>query len=69
MQLSNERMRHTAEGAEFLEKGECDGEEGGRGRPLHRDLSTALEREEYGKVRLRNSQEIQICGWNLLTIE
>ena len=38
-----------------------DGEEGRRGRPLHRDLYTAQEREEYGKVRLRNSLEIKIC--------
>jgi hypothetical protein len=61
MQLSNERMRHTAEGAEFMENGgsegegqNMDGEEEGRGRPPHRGLSTAQEREEYGKVRLRN---------------
>jgi len=54
MQLSNERMRHTGEGAEFLEiDGDAQylvGEEGGKGRSLHRDLSTAKEREEYGNL-------------------
>jgi len=53
MQLSNERMRHTAEGEEFLENGDgqnMEGEEGGRGRSLHRDLATAQEREEYSKL-------------------
>jgi len=54
MQLTNERMRHTGEGAEFLEiDGDAQylvGEEGGKGRSLHRDLSTAKEREEYGNL-------------------
>ena len=55
MQLNNERMRHTGEGAEFLDSDSdshfLEVEEGGKGRSLHRDLSTAQEREEYGNVR------------------
>ena len=60
MQLSNERMRHTAEGEDVLDSdspprdGDAwyrEGEEGGKGRPMQRDLSTAQEREFYGKVR------------------
>ena len=68
MQLTNESMRHTAEGAEFMENGGgdsdglyMDGEEGGRGRPPHRDLSTAQEREEYGKVGMR-SRKLRNAG-------
>ena len=61
MQLSAERMRHTAEGEEFLESNTqlrerdsqyLDTESEGKGRPIHRDLSTAQEREYYGKVRM-----------------
>ena len=61
MQLSAERMRHTAEGEEFLESDTqlrerdsqyLDTENGGKGRPIHRDLTTAQEREYYGKVRM-----------------
>jgi len=59
MQLSAERMRHTAEGEEFLESDTqlrerdseyLDTENGGKGRPIHRDLTTAQEREYYGKL-------------------
>ena len=55
MQLSNERMRHTAEGAEVIDSGGDtlygEGEEGGMARQIHRDLATAKEREEYALVR------------------
>ena len=54
MQLSNERMRHTAEGEEYLEAEApyMEAVNEGKGRPIHRDLSTAKEREYYGKVRI-----------------
>jgi len=57
LQLSAERMRNIVDGEEFMESGtqlrEGDAhymESGGKGRPIHRDLSTAQEREFYGKL-------------------
>jgi len=59
MQLSNEKLRHTAGGEEYVEADDelrdanephMEGENGGKGRPMHRDLSTAQEREEYSKL-------------------
>ena len=54
MQLSNERMRQSAEGAEFIESGRHalygEGAERGIGRQIHRDLFTAKERAEYEQV-------------------
>ena len=58
MQLSEERMRHTGEGGELLDtltqsrEGDTQYREGEKGRDIHRDLSTAQEREHYGKVNI-----------------
>jgi len=59
MQLSEERTRNTVDGEEFMESGTnlregdvqyLESGNGGKGRPIHRDLSTAQERELYGKL-------------------
>ena len=54
MQLSNERMRHTGAGTGEGDYSESQQQELvediGRVRSMNRDLSTAQEREEYGKV-------------------
>ena len=58
------------DGEEFMEFGtqlrEGDAhymESGGKGRPIHRDLSTAQEREFYGKVgtfEIKNSRTSKV---------
>lgn len=54
MQLSNERMRHTGAGTGEGDYSESQQQELvediGRVRSMNRDLSTAQEREEYGKL-------------------